>query len=159
MIGSGHIAKMAGMPIYGKNPLKTFKWPWNFEECKRVLSPTKCVWMMTLGWPWSILQKGRIWSLRRLNGKKCKTAFIQNIYGLWNENRSYMNPYECQRSRLFSLRSLGLKVHQNFKYLLLRNQRANSSQTSYRIFMPHGNKSLYNWSWSHDKDGSHANIW
>ena len=79
----------------------------------------------------------------------------------WAKNRSYMNPYECQRSRSFSdlgSRSLGLNVHQNFKYILLRNQRAISSQILYRTFMPHRNKSLYNWSWSHDKDGSHTHI-
>ena len=36
-------------------------------------------------------------------------------------------------------RSLGLNVHQNFKHLLLRNHRANSSQILYRMSVPHGN--------------------
>ena len=37
-------------------------------------------------------------------------------------------------------RSLGLNVHQNFKYLLFRNQRANLSQILFRLSMPHGKK-------------------
>ena len=56
-------------------------------------------------------------------------------------------------------RSLGLNVHQNFKYLLLRNHRVNSSKILYRIFKPHGNIRLYNWPWSHEQDGWHAHIW
>ena len=41
-----------------------------------------------------------------------------------------MIPYECKRSRSFGdlgSRTLGLNVYQNFKYLLLRNHMANSS--------------------------------
>ena len=54
-----------------------------------------------------------------------------------------MNPYECQRSMSFSdlgSRSLELNVHRNFKYLLLRNHRANLRQILFRISMPHGYK-------------------
>ena len=42
------MTKMAGMPIYGKNPLKNLllscvRLPWNLEESKMDLSPTKVI--------------------------------------------------------------------------------------------------------------------
>ena len=89
------------------------------------------------GWLQPILLQGQIWSLGCLNGKNVKQCiYPKQMYCMkWNESRSYMNPYEYQRLRSFSdfgSRSLGLNAHQNFKYLLLRNHRANSSKILYR---------------------------
>ena len=54
----GHMTKMANMPIYGKNPLKTSSpepegWlPWDLVWSIGDVGPTKFVQMMILGWPW-----------------------------------------------------------------------------------------------------------
>ena len=64
--GPDHMTKMAAMPIYGKNIKKSYslepngRWPWNLVCCIGCSSTTKFVQMMTLGWPWSILQQGQI---------------------------------------------------------------------------------------------------
>ena len=73
----GHMTNMAAMLIYGKN-LKKFSpepivwWPWNLIGSIVYVSTTKVVQIMTLGWPWSILHQGQIWSHRLLCGKKWK---------------------------------------------------------------------------------------
>ena len=75
----GHMIKMATMPIYGKNLKKSSspepkgQWPWNLVCSLGCSSTTKFVQMMTLGWPWPILQQDQIWSLMLLYGKKDKT--------------------------------------------------------------------------------------
>ena len=59
-----HMTRMAAMPIYGKNLKKSSslepkgRWPWNIVCIIRCPSTTKFAQMMTLGWPWHILQQG-----------------------------------------------------------------------------------------------------
>ena len=54
----GHMTKMAGMPIYGKNPLKYSSpepegwWLWDLVCNILDVGPTNFVQMMILGWPW-----------------------------------------------------------------------------------------------------------
>ena len=54
----GHLSKMADMPIYGKNPLKSSYpepegwWPWDLVYNIFDVVPTKFVQMMILSWPW-----------------------------------------------------------------------------------------------------------
>ena len=74
--GPGHLTKMAAMPIYGKNLKKSSslepkgRWPWNLVCSIGCMSTTKFIQMMTLGWPWPIIQQGQIWSLMLLCGEK-----------------------------------------------------------------------------------------
>ena len=55
---SGHMTKMAGMPIYGKNALKPSSpepegpWPWDLVCSTKDVGTTKFFQMMILGWPW-----------------------------------------------------------------------------------------------------------
>ena len=86
--GPGHMTKMATMPIYGKNLKKSSSlepkdwWPWNLVCIIRCSSTTKFAQMMTLGWPWPILQQGQIWSLMLLYGEKGKTMdFSETVVG------------------------------------------------------------------------------
>ena len=50
--------KMADMPIYGKNPLKSSapepegQWPWDFVCSIEDVGPNKFVQIMIMGWPW-----------------------------------------------------------------------------------------------------------
>ena len=79
------MTKMAAMPIYGKNLKKSSSlepkglWPWNLICSIESSSTTKFVQMMTLGWPWPILQEGQIWSLVLLHGKKVKQWIFQKL--------------------------------------------------------------------------------
>ena len=83
--GPGHMAKMATMPIYGKNLKKSSSpepkglWPWNLVCSIGCLSTTKFVQMMTLGWPWPILRQGQIWFIMLLYGKKVKQWIFQKL--------------------------------------------------------------------------------
>ena len=86
--GSGHMTKMAAMPIYGKKPLKIFKAD-DLKTCfaasgARVLP--NFVQMMTLSWHWPILRQGQIWSLLLLYGKKVKQWIFQKLLSsmIWN---------------------------------------------------------------------------
>ena len=60
--GPGHSTKMAAMPIYVKNLLRNQK----ADDLETFVcsigcsNTTKFAQMMTLGWPWSILQQGQI---------------------------------------------------------------------------------------------------
>ena len=71
------MTKMAAMPIYGKN-LKESIWNQKADDLETwyaalvFLSATKFVKMMTMGWPWPVLQQGQIWSLLFLYGKMLK---------------------------------------------------------------------------------------
>ena len=64
--GPGHMTKMAAMPIYGKFLEKSSslepkgRWPWNIVCVIGCSSTTKFAPMITLGWPWHILQQGQI---------------------------------------------------------------------------------------------------
>ena len=55
------------------------RWPWNLVCSIGCSSSTKFVQMMTLGWPWPILQQGQIWSLMHLYGKKVKQWIFKNL--------------------------------------------------------------------------------
>ena len=60
------------------------RWPWNLVYCIGCSSTTKLDQMMTLGWPWPILQQGQIWSLMLLYGTKVKqNRFFRNYCFLW----------------------------------------------------------------------------
>ena len=70
---TGHMTKMATMPIYGKNPLNIL-----FSGTKRPMAlvcsighvgPTMFAQMMNLGWPWPTLWQGQIWFLMHLYGE------------------------------------------------------------------------------------------
>ena len=76
------MTNMAAIFIYGKNLKKSSspepidQWPWN-RVCSIVYkSTTKVIQIMTLGWPWSILRQGQIWSHRLLYWKKVKIFFF-----------------------------------------------------------------------------------
>ena len=61
-------------------------WPWNLVCSIGILSTAKFVQMMTLDWPWPILQQGQIWSLMLLYGKKVKQWIFQKLLSsmIWN---------------------------------------------------------------------------
>ena len=90
--GPGHMTKMAAMPIYGKNLKKSSssepkgQWPWNLVCSIGCSSTTKFIQMMTLGWPWHILQQGQIWALMLLYGKKVKQWIFQKLLLSMNRN-------------------------------------------------------------------------
>ena len=81
--GTGHMAKMATIPIYCKNHKKSLPepkglWTWNLVCSIRYLSNTKFVQMMTLGWPWPI-QRNRI-----LTSKIWKVwNYLWSLYMTW----------------------------------------------------------------------------
>ena len=70
------------MPIYGKNLKKSSspeaigRWPWKLVCSIVYASTTKVVQIMILGWPWSILRQGQIWSHRLCMGKSENYLFI-----------------------------------------------------------------------------------
>ena len=73
--GPGHMTKMAAMSIYGKktsSPEPKGRCLWNLVCSIKCSSTTKFVQLTTLGWPWTILRQGQIWSLMLLYGKKVK---------------------------------------------------------------------------------------
>ena len=89
--GPGQMTKLATMPIYGKNLKKSSPepkdwWPSNLICSIRYSCTTKFVEMMTLGWPWHILQQGQIWSLMLLYEKKVKQWIFQKLLlsVIWN---------------------------------------------------------------------------
>ena len=126
------MTKMAGMPIYGKNLKKISSpepkglWPWNLVYSIGCSSTTKFVQMLTLGWPWPILQQGQIWSHTFLFGKKVKTMEFSETIVVYDINvgrcsklNEDMNLYEYQRSRSFIDLPRSLRVN-IFKLLFLR---------------------------------------
>ena len=86
------MTNMAAMPIYDKNLKKSSSpeqidwWPWNIVCSIVYASTTKVVQIMTLGWPWSILRQGQIWSHRLLYGKKWKLLFFGNYCSLRSQS-------------------------------------------------------------------------
>ena len=62
------------------------KKPDDLESWYAASSTTKFVQIMTLGWPWSILQQEQIWSLMLLYGKKVKQWIFQKLLlsMIWN---------------------------------------------------------------------------
>ena len=89
--GPGHMTKMAAMPIHGKNLNKSSSpepkgwWPWILVCIIGCSSTTEFAQMRTLGWPWPILQQGRLWSLMLLYWKKVNNGFFRNYCCLWFE--------------------------------------------------------------------------
>ena len=82
--GPCHVTNMAAMLIYGKNLEKSSLepngwWPWKLVCSIWLLSTTKFVQMMTLGWPWPILWQGPIWSCVLLYKKKVKQSIFQKL--------------------------------------------------------------------------------
>ena len=86
--GLGHMAKMAAMPIYGKNPLKTFFseikdwWSWNFVQHLEH-RPSKVHTLKILDRPWLSLGQVQIYFLMVLYHGK--TRFFSNYWFLWFE--------------------------------------------------------------------------
>ena len=64
--GHGHMTKMAIMPIYGKNPSKSFcpepvGWlQWNLVCRIGDAGPLQFMKIMTLAWSWDILHQGQV---------------------------------------------------------------------------------------------------
>ena len=85
--GHGHMTKMAVMPIYMVKTLKKSspepkgRWLWNLI-CSIGCSST----LMTLGWPWPILQQGQILPFMLLYEKKVKQWIFQKLLSstIWN---------------------------------------------------------------------------
>ena len=59
--------------------------PWNLVCSIGCSSTSQFVQLMTLGWPWPILQQAQIWPLMLLYGKKVKLWFFKNYCRLWFE--------------------------------------------------------------------------
>ena len=80
--GPDPMARMATMPIYGKNLKKSFPpeplgWlPWNLVCSIRLLSTAKFVQMVTLDWRWPIFHQCQIWFLGLLDGKRWNIAIF-----------------------------------------------------------------------------------
>ena len=80
------MTKMATVPIFDiffilkkSSPLEPiYRWPWNLVCSIMYASTTKIVQFMTLGWPWSNLRQGQIWSHRLLHGQKWKNVLFGN---------------------------------------------------------------------------------
>ena len=87
--GLGHMTKMAAMPIYGKNSSKIFsmgQWLYGLVCTIGDSGLSKFVQMMTLGWPWPILQQGQIWSLMLWYGEKLlESHLMEETYSKWPE--------------------------------------------------------------------------
>ena len=85
--GLCHMTKMAAMPTYAKTLKKSSlletkgRWPWNLVCGIGYSSTTKFLQLMTLGWLWSILQKGQIWSLWFLYDG---TQVLPNLFKWWH---------------------------------------------------------------------------
>ena len=109
---------MAALPMYGKNKIKKILLLWNQKAddlesflCSiiKYSSTTKFVQMMTLGWPWPILQQGQLWfPYVFLYGKKLKqwifseTIVVYDVkVGRYSQLNEYMKLYEYQRPRSF----------------------------------------------------------
>ena len=105
----GHTTKMAYIPIYGINPLKSSPepdgwWLWDLACIIWDLRPTKFIQMMILCWPWSTYLKS--WFLNTVEAKV--TILTWNV-----KPNETMAINKFQRSRLtFQPMSLILASHQ-----------------------------------------------
>ena len=63
--------------------------------------PIRFLQMMTLNWPWPILQLGQIQSLRLIYWKKAKLEFVHGIWVIWPRWLSY--PYMANRLEILHL--------------------------------------------------------
>ena len=62
------------------------RWPSNLLCNIGSSRTTKFVQMMTLGWPWPILQQSKIWPLWFLYGKCLSCKYPRNYWSLWGES-------------------------------------------------------------------------
>ena len=126
------MTKMAAMPIYGKTFKNLLLWNQKADDLDTLYAAlvTRVLpsffQMMTLVWPWPILQRGQMWSLLFLYGKMLKLDFQETIeackviVGRYSQINEYMTMYDNTRSRSFidlcprSLRSLRFNI---FKHL------------------------------------------
>ena len=89
---ASQMTKMAAMPVYGKFPLKIlFPGPqerlhWNFVWSIRDSIPSHFVQVITLGWPWPIFGKVRVWNLSFYIQKCDNDGFSGNYCSLWHWN-------------------------------------------------------------------------
>ena len=101
IVGLCHMTRMVTMSIYGKNLKKSSqepegRWPWNMVCGIGYSGTAKFVQMMTLGWPWSILQQFKFDHLCLCMGKCLSCRFPRNYWSLWGECRctySKINEY------------------------------------------------------------------
>ena len=63
--------------------------------------PIRFLQMMTLNWPWPIIQLGQIQSLRLIYWKKGKLEFVHGIWVIWPRWLSY--PYMANRLEILHL--------------------------------------------------------
>ena len=137
---------------------------WSLVCSMRWLNTTKCVQMVTLGWPWPIFHKGEIGPLDLWMEERWTLYFffLQNNGTLWYVRRCFMHLCEYQRPRSFSdhgQRSLGLNVLKFSNDFSFENARP----ISIKFYIQHsGNGRLRicsNGPWSHVKDGHNVHIW
>ena len=153
--GTGLLAKMATMPIYGKKLKRSsfpelLGWlPWNLVCSIKCPSSTKFVQMVTLDWSWPIFVKVKFGPLGFWMGKRWNVAFFQNNGNLWYESSDIMNLCECQKSRSSNdLRSLGLNVCQHFQSISPLKQLGQFQSNFVCSISGHmGVLSLFKWSW------------
>ena len=89
------MTKVAATPIYSKTLQKSSssepkgQWLCGFVAWYVALGtrgPSYFVQMMTLGWPWPILQRGQIWSLMLFYGEKLlESHLMEETYSKWPE--------------------------------------------------------------------------
>ena len=169
--GPDHMTKLASCPYMVKtlknlwnqkaDDLETSlepkgRWPWNFVCIIRCSSTSKFVQMMTLGWPWPILQQGQIWSLMLLYGKRVKQwIFQKQLLTKWHEpiwiskikiiHWPWSKVTQIQHLQTsFPLKPLG-RLKPNFMWSL--------------HWMGEGGKvyeNLFKWSRTHDQNGHHS---
>ena len=104
--------QLAAMPIYGKNLKKSSldpnsRWPWKLICSIKYSSTTKFVQMMTLGWPWPILQQGQIWPLCFCMGKSVRRSFngrnLQQMIRVWGIFSDTIVVYDIKVGRYIQL--------------------------------------------------------
>ena len=163
---------MAAMPIYGKKTLKIFfsgtKWPmtlklgmqhWVLKYYQVSSNDDPGLTLTYFTARSNLVPYVFVWE----KGKTMDFSETIVVYDVkvdkCSQRNDYMNLYEYQRSRSFidlGPRSLRFNI---FKFLFLRNCLADWSQILCGASIGWENKSLYNWSKSHDQDGRHAHIW
>ena len=126
--------------------------------------------MMTLSWPWPILQQGQIWSLLLLYGKMLKLYISENllkpvrwkllhIVVTYSQTDNYMTIYYNPRSRSFIYycpRSLRFNI---FKLLFLKNLQAIEAKFHMEPPWDVGNENLFKCCKSYDQIGFQTRIW
>ena len=81
--------------------------------------------MMTLEWPWPILQQGKIWIPRLFYRKKWKLLIFQNICSLWPETNWKKEHMWVLKVKVISWPWSKVIYIQNLTLAFLRNHWAN----------------------------------